>query len=68
MGAVQSLVLETGTPDQMRQHMRDAIAAGAAGGGFVLLPTAAPFMVPLDPRCLANARIMYETAHELGQY
>jgi hypothetical protein len=68
MGAVQSLVLETGTPEQMRCHMREAIETGAPGGGFVLLPTAAPFMVPLDDRCLANARLMYETAHEFGRY
>ncbi|MBI4579617.1 MAG: hypothetical protein HY718_07945 [Planctomycetes bacterium] len=68
MGAVQALTLETATPDQMRQAVREAIDVGAPGGGFVLLPTAAPFMVPLDPRCLANARVMYETAHEDGRY
>lgn len=68
MGAVQSLVLETGTPEQMRDHIREAIEVGAPGGGFVLLPTSAPFMVPLANRCLANVRVMYETAHELGRY
>jgi len=68
MGAVQSLWLERDTPEQMREHMREAIEVGAPGGGFVLLPTAAPFMVPLDERCLANARVMYETAHEFGRY
>lgn len=68
MGAVQALVLERGTAEEMRAHMREAIEVGAPGGGFVLLPTAAPFMVPLDERCLANARIMYEVAHEFGRY
>lgn len=68
MGAIQSLYLETADPQDMRQHVRDAIDAGAPGGRFVLLPTAAPFMVPLTDRCLANARIMYETAHECGRY
>jgi CBS domain-containing protein len=68
MGAVQSLILETATPQQMREHIRQAIEVGAPDGGFVLLPTAAPFMVPLDPRCLENARIMYEVAHEFGAY
>ncbi len=68
MGAVQSLVLETGTPDQVRQHVREAIEAGAPGGGFALLPTAAPFMVPLNPICLANIRAMYEAAWEHGKY
>jgi uroporphyrinogen-III decarboxylase len=68
MGAVQSLYLETATPDEMRRHIREAVEVGAPGGGFVLLPTAAPFMIPLDSHCLANIRIMYEAAHELGAY
>jgi hypothetical protein len=67
MGAVQALVLETGTPQQMREHIRQAIAEGAGGGGFVLLPTAAPFMVPLAPQCLRNAQAMFEAAHEFGR-
>lgn len=66
MGAVQALLLETAEPEQMRQHVREAIEIGGAGGGFVLLPTSAPFMVPLTQRCLDNARIMYETVHEAG--
>ncbi|HOB74104.1 MAG TPA: uroporphyrinogen decarboxylase family protein [Phycisphaerae bacterium] len=68
MGAVQSLILETGTPEQMREAVRSAIAAAAPGGRFVLLPTAAPFMVPLDPRTLANAEAMFKAAHEFGSY
>lgn len=68
MGAVQALTLESGTPETMRQEVREAIAAGADGGGFVLFPTSSPFMVPLDPRCLANAEAMYLAAHEFGQY
>jgi hypothetical protein len=68
MGAVQSLTLETGTPDDVRQQVREAIEAAGMGGGFVLLPTAAPFMVPLDPRCLESIRAMYLAAHEFGRY
>ncbi len=68
MGAVQARTLETGTPEDMRCEVRSAIEAAAGGGGFVLLPTSAPFMVPLTPRCLENARAMYETAHEFGRY
>lgn len=68
MGAVQSLALEKGTPLDMRDHVKQAIDEGAAGGRFVLLPTSAPFMVPLDPQCLDNARAMYEAAHEFGAY
>jgi hypothetical protein len=68
MGAVQAHTLEAGTPEDMRQEVRRAIAEGADGGGFVLFPTSSPFMVPLDPRCLANAKAMYLAAHEFGQY
>ncbi len=34
----------------------------------VVLPTAAPFMVPMDQKCLANCEAMYKTAHEYGRY
>jgi hypothetical protein len=68
MGAVQSVTLERGTPDDVRQQVREAIESAAKGGGFVLLPTAAPFMVPLSPEALANAEAMYQAAHEFGTY
>ena len=68
MGAVQALTLEQGTPEQMREEVRRAIETGAPGGGFVILPTAAPFHVPLSPQTLANAETMYRVTHELGSY
>lgn len=67
MGTVQSLTLEKGTPEQMRREIREAIEVGAPGGGFVLLPTSSPFMLPLDSQCLANAEAMYTAAHEFGR-
>jgi len=68
MGAVQARTLEAGTPEDIRREVRTAIAEGADGGGLVLFPTSSPFMVPLDPRCLANAEAMFLAAHEYGQY
>jgi len=68
MGAVQALTLESGTPQQVREEVRQAIRVGGAGGGFIVLPTSGPFMVPLDPRVLANARAMFEAVHEFGWY
>jgi len=64
--AVRSLTLETGTPEQMREEVQNAVRAGAPGGRFVLLPTSAPFMLPLGPRALAEAT--YKAAHEFGTY
>ena len=55
-------------PDAMREEVRQTIQEGGPGGGYVVLPTSAPFMVPLDPRCLANIEAMYRAAHEFGQY
>jgi hypothetical protein len=68
MGAVQSLTLETGTPEQMREEVRQAIETAAPGGRFVLMPTSGPFKVPLDPQTLANAEAMYKAAQEFGRY
>lgn len=68
MGAIQAVTLERGTPNEVREAVRQAIDEGAAGGRFVLFPTAGPFMVPLEPTILPNAEIMYRTAHELGGY
>ncbi len=66
MGAIQAHTLETGTPDAARQEVRQAIEVAAGDGGFVLLPTSPPFMVPLDARSLDNLRAMYLSAHEFG--
>ncbi|UCD27806.1 MAG: hypothetical protein JSV03_11965 [Planctomycetota bacterium] len=68
MGAIQACTLETGSPDDVRRQVREAIEAAAADGRFVLLPTAGPFMVPLAPKSLANAEAMYLAAHQFGQY
>lgn len=68
MGSIQAVTLEAGTPAEMRDQVKASIETGGPGGGFVLLPTAAPFMVPLEPHCLANAEAMYLAAHEYGQY
>jgi uroporphyrinogen-III decarboxylase len=68
MGAVQARTLETGATEEVRQQVREAIDVAAGDGGFLLLPTAAPFMVPLDARCLANCEAMYLAAHEFGSY
>jgi hypothetical protein len=68
MGGVQARTLEAGTPADVRLEVARAIEEAAEGGGLVILPTAAPFMLPLDARCLENARAMYLAAHELGHY
>lgn len=68
MGGIQATTLENGSPADMAAEVRQCIDQAAAGGGFVILPTSSPFMLPLTDRCLANARAMYQTAHAYGQY
>ncbi|MBK9119105.1 MAG: hypothetical protein IPM18_05825 [Phycisphaerales bacterium] len=68
MGAVQARTLEAGTPAEMEAEVRAALRDGSPGGGFVVLPTSAPFMVPLTARCLENAEVMYRTVHAHGRY
>lgn len=68
MGAVQARTMETGDVEAMRREVRDAIATAGPTGRFVVLPTSAPFMVPLTERCLANCEAMYRTTHEFGRY
>lgn len=68
MGGIQARTLECGSAEDMRAEVRAAVRDAAAGGGFVLLPTSAPFMLPLTPQCLENARALYAAAHEYGMY
>ncbi len=68
MGAVQSLTLETGTTEDVRREVRESIETAAADGGFVLLPTSPPFMVPLACKSLQNFQAMYQAANEFGIY
>ncbi len=68
MGGIQAVTLETGTPEEVRQQVLSVLAEGAPHGRYVALPTAAPFMVPLDPQVLANVEVMFRTAHEHGAY
>ncbi len=59
MGGIQAQVLEHAPPAEMEAHVRNVARVAAEAGAFVILPTAAPFMRPLTPRCLQNAEIMY---------
>lgn len=68
MGGMQAQTLETSSADAVEAQAKEVIEAGAAGGGLILLPTSAPFMVPLTEKCLANFQTMFEAVHKYGQY
>ncbi len=63
MGGVQARTLETAPAVDVKREVEDILSHAADVPGFVVLPTAAPFMLPLAPRCLKNLEAMYRTVH-----
>jgi hypothetical protein len=68
MGNIQLRDLELAEPDEMERITREAIEAGKPGGGFIILPTAAPYDVPLSPKTERNYEIFIETSLRYGYY
>ena len=48
--------------------IRQAIAEGGPGGGFILCPCAAPYERPIPAPAAANLIRYLEAAHQHGQY
>jgi len=64
-GNVDSIwVVQKGTPEQVREAVREAIRIGAPGGGFLLGNSDCFFMD--TPR--ANIKAFFDAAHEFGKY
>jgi|GEM_PF-45630 len=67
-GNMELRQLEGDTPEQIRETVRRQMDQAKAGGGFVLMPTAAPINVPLSPKTEANYMAMIDAAIEYGTY
>ncbi len=67
-GNIELKLLEAGTPTQVRAAVARAMDQAKAGGGFVLMPTAAPIDVSLSPRTETNYMALIDTGLELGGY
>ncbi len=67
-GNVELKVLESGTEEDVRRNVRACMDAAKAGGGYVLMPTAAPINIPLSPRTEANYLAYLDAAEEYGRY
>ena len=67
-GNLELKLLEHGTPHQVRAEVQKVMGQAKEGGGFVLMPTAAPISVPLSPATEANYRVFIEAGLEFGQY
>jgi len=67
-GNLELKLLEHGTPEEVREAVQGCMRAAKAGGGYVIMPTAAPINEPLSPQTERNYHIFIETALECGQY
>jgi uroporphyrinogen-III decarboxylase len=67
-GNIELKLLEQATPGQVRAEVEKIMAQAKDGGGFVLMPTAAPINLPLAPRTEANYKAFIDAGHEFGEY
>jgi hypothetical protein len=67
LGGIQGPDLETRHPDEIERLVEQAIAEGAPGGGYILLPTSMP-ITPLDARMEANIARFLEAGRRYGTY
>ncbi len=66
MGRVEGSLLEMGTPEEIENALRDILATAKRERGFILAPSAAPFVSPLPESIETNLIHYLETARRLG--
>jgi uroporphyrinogen-III decarboxylase len=67
-GNLQLKLLEHGSREQVAEAVRASFRAAKQGGGYVIMPTAAPINVPLAGKTEENYITFIETALEEGVY
>jgi len=67
-GNIQLKLLEAGTPEMVDEEVRKCMRAAKEGGGFVIMPTAAPIDSPLSSQSEENYLQFIKAAIEYGQY
>ena len=67
-GNTELKLLEHGTAAEVREGVRAQMEAAKAGGGYVLMPTAAPINEPLSPQTEANYFTWIDAGLEFGAY
>jgi hypothetical protein len=65
-GNLQPKVLERGSREEIRRAVKECMDAAKAGGGYVIMPTAAPIETPLPAKVADNFLCYIESALELG--
>jgi uroporphyrinogen-III decarboxylase len=67
-GNIELKLLEQAAPGQVRAEVHRIMDQAKAGGGFVLMPTAAPISLELSPRTEANYKALIDAGIEFGTY
>ena len=67
-GNIELKLLEQAAPGQVRAEVHKITDQAKAGGGFVLMPTAAPISLELSPRTEANYKALIDAGIEFGTY
>jgi uroporphyrinogen-III decarboxylase len=67
-GNIELKLLEQAAPGQVRAEVHKIMDQAKAGGGFVLMPTAAPISLALSPRTEANYKALIDAGIEFGNY
>ena len=68
IGNIQYDDLARKSEDEIERLVADAIAQGAASGGFILSPCASPYERPLPPKASRNMIHYLKMAHKHGRY
>ncbi len=68
MGNIELKELENSNRHRIDDLVRQAMKYAKEGGGFILMPTAAPINVPLSPQTEENYLQMFESALKYGEY
>jgi hypothetical protein len=67
-GNMELKYLEQETPSEIDARVFQMMEEAKAGGGYVLMPTAAPINVPLSPRTKENYRAFMQAGLRYGRY
>lgn len=67
-GNIQLKLLENGSTEAIKSAVVKCMDSAKAGGGYVIMPTAAPINVPLAKQTESNYLTFIDTALQMGEY
>jgi hypothetical protein len=68
LGPTEVKLLEQGSGDEVERHVRACMDAAKAGGGYILMPTAAPYGTPLPRKTEENYLRYIDAGVKYGKY